>query len=76
MRIKKITYQNRRDFTAIMICEHCGDESENTKGYDDAYYHDKVIPGMKCPACKKTGAEAKGDDYRPLAPRYSEEQVV
>lgn len=26
MKIKKITSQHRRDFQAIYVCEHCGDE--------------------------------------------------
>lgn len=50
MKIKKITSQIRRDFTAIYECEHCGN-TETRDGYDD-------------------------DSYRPLAPKYSENQVV
>ena len=47
MRIKEITYQSRRDFKAIFKCSHCGYEKEDW-GYDDNYFHQKVIPDMKC----------------------------
>lgn len=67
MKIKRILHQHRRDFRAIYECEHCGYEKEDG-GYDDAYFHNKVIPGMVCPKC---GLKA-GDDYRPLATKYPE----
>lgn len=68
MKIKRITDQHRRDFSAIMECEHCGHEVENPYGYDDANYHNNVIPAMKCAECGKSAA----DDYRPLATKYPE----
>jgi transcription elongation factor Elf1 len=67
MKIKKIISQHRRDFTAIYECEHCGHEKEGS-GYDDANFHQNVIPDMKCKKCgKKSGA-----DYRPLSTKYPE----
>lgn len=69
MKIKKITWQLRRDFTAIFECEHCGFE-EKLEGYDDSLLH--VVPSMKCDKCGKTA----GDDYRPLAAKYDEGQVI
>jgi len=71
MKIKKITYQSRRDFTAIYECEHCKHE-ETGSGYDDANFHNNVIPDMKCKKCKKKS----GEDYRPIAPKYSQNTVV
>jgi len=65
MRIKKIINQSRRDFVAIYKCEHCGYE-ENGSGYDDSYFHNEVIPNMKCKKCGKTA----DDTYRALAPKY------
>lgn len=56
MRIKQITWQMRNDFKAIMVCEHCGHESENNSGYHDAFYHARVIPAMRCGACGKDSA--------------------
>lgn len=71
MRIKKIESQSRRDFTAVYECEHCSNE-ENGTGYDDDYFHQNVIPAMKCKECGKTAA----DDYRPLATKYAQHVVI
>jgi len=70
MKIKEITYQNRRDFRAIYVCEGCGDESIGS-GYDDDFFHQNVIPSMRCRKCGKTGEEL-GVDYRPLTTKYPE----
>lgn len=67
MRIKEIKSQHRRDFTAIYECEHCNCTHESS-GYDDNYFHSKVIPEMKCNNCGK-----KSDsNYRPLTTKYPE----
>jgi len=71
VKIKEILTQHRRDFTAIYECEHCGAEMKGS-GYDDDNYHRNVIPMVKCPRCKKTAK----DNYRPLSPKYSENEVV
>jgi len=71
MKIKKITSQSRRDFTAIYECEHCADEHKDY-GYDDANFHNNVIPSMKCKKCGLAAA----DDYRPLATKYHESEIV
>lgn len=68
MRIKKITFQNRRDFKATFECEHCGYVTQEQWGYDDRNYHHNVIPKMPCPRCGKTAAA----DYRPLETKYPE----
>ena len=54
MKIKKITFQMRNDYNAIMECEHCGHEQEDKNGYNDANYHNNVIPAMKCKGCGKS----------------------
>ena len=71
MKIKEIISQSRRDFSAIYVCEHCGNEKESD-GYDDVYFHQTVIPDMKCEKCGKTAPE----NYRPLATKYPSYQVV
>ena len=71
MKIKEILNQHRRDFTAIYKCEHCGDEHKG-EGYDDGFFHQTVIPKMKCPICNKTA----GDDYRPLSTKYPDGMQV
>lgn len=67
MQIKTITSQYRRDFTAIMVCEHCAHEQKLMYGYDDANYHNNVIPAMKCPAC---GASSTAPSSAPTVPAY------
>lgn len=67
MKIKTIESQNRRDFIAIYECEHCG-HTEKGYGYDDANFHQNVIPNMKCSSC----GEKSPDNYRPLQTKYPE----
>lgn len=71
MKIKKIISQHRRDFTALYVCEHCGHEHEGS-GYDDAYFHQEVIPEKKCPECGKKAPE----DYRALTTKYPTSKIV
>ena len=72
MKIKEITSQHRRDFRAVMVCEHCGNVEKNVRGYDDSFFHNTVIPKMKCKKCDKMAS----DSYRPLAPKYNENVVI
>ncbi len=65
MKIKEIKNQNRRDFTAIYQCEHCGHEHEGS-GYDDSYFHQEVVPNMKRPECKLISPKTS----KPRAPKY------
>lgn len=71
MKIKTITNQSRRVFYAVYECEHCG-ATQRGSGYDDANFHNNVIPAMQCKMCGKTA----GDDYRPLAPKHAATEVV
>ena len=71
MRIQKITSRNRRDFTAIYECEHCG-ATITGSGYDDDYFHRNVIPAMKCEQCGKTA----GEDYLPMGTKYAAHEIV
>ena len=71
MRIKEIKSQSRRDFTAIYVCESCGHEKEGS-GYDDANFHQNVIPKMKCGEC----GEVAPKNYRGLTTKYPEGAVV
>ena len=67
MRIKEIISQHRRDFTALYECEHCGFTKKDS-GYDDANFHNNVVPNMVCPECSKKASET----YRPLTTKYPE----
>lgn len=72
MKIKTILTQHRRDFTATLECEHCGNEDRLVCGYDDDNFHRNVIPMIKCSKCGKTAPE----DYRPLTTKYGPEEVI
>lgn len=56
MRIIERLSQHRNDFTALMICEHCAHEQKLSSGYDDDFYHRRVIPAMTCKDCGKNRA--------------------
>jgi len=56
MKIKKVTWQHRFDFVADMECEHCDHTAELTTGYNDGFFHEKVIPAMLCKECGKNRA--------------------
>lgn len=71
MRILKIIGRNRRDFSAIFKCEHCGDEITCT-GYDDSHFHNNIVPDMDCSECGKKSP----DSYQPLTPKYPDHAQV
>ncbi len=71
MRIKTIESSHRRDFHATYECEHCG-ATKRSHGYDDANFHDNVVPAMVCAECGRTAAA----DYQPLTPKYGEGEIV
>lgn len=72
MKIKKITWQHRRDFRAIYECENCGNVTKEKWGYDDANFHNNVIPNMVCDVCGHKAPK----NYRPLATKYPEYMEV
>jgi hypothetical protein len=74
MKIKTITDQSRRDFWCVYECEGCG-RTKKGGGYDDANFHQNVIPNMKCEGCGKSAVEL-GADVRPLAPKYPADAVI
>ena len=71
MKIKKILNQHRRDFNAVYECEHCGDEV-TSGGYDDANFHNNVIPKMICGKCGRQSP----DTYEPRGAVYPEGMQV
>ena len=71
MKIRRIITQVRRDFRAEYECEHCGHTTLGC-GYDDANFHENVIPKMECSRCFKSA----GSDYRPLTTKHAEGDVV
>ena len=71
MKIREILRQHRRDFYAVYECEHCG-ATQEADGYDDTYFHQHVIPEMKCPRCGK----AAPSNHAPRKPLYPDGMVV
>jgi hypothetical protein len=57
MRLKKKVSQHRRDFQAIYECDwdDCRHE-QSGYGYDDANFHENVIPRMECKKCGRPAA--------------------
>lgn len=71
MKIKRVTWSHRYDFSADMECEHCGHVEKLTTGYDDANYHENVIPKMVFPACKK---DRSGEENKALVAAAAEKK--
>lgn len=67
MKIRRILSQYRRDFKAEYECEHCG-HIKTGIGYDDANFHQNVIPDMTCDKCGKKAP----DGYVARATKYPE----
>jgi hypothetical protein len=62
VKIKAYTFQLRRDFSAVLECEHCGAEQDLHGGYNDEYYHNRVLPSIRCLSCGNTrGSETSVD---------------
>lgn len=75
MKIIKIINQHRRDFNAEIECESCGNKEILKGGYDDRYYHDKVLPDRKCQKCDKSRNDLKIKGEQ-TATKYADNEVV
>lgn len=53
MKIQNILSTSGNDFTAKMVCEHCGTTGLMRGGYHDAHFHNHVIPNINCPTCDR-----------------------
>lgn len=58
MVIEEFIDQINNDFWCTYKCEHCQHETGKQSGYDDAYFHNEVIPKKHCPKC---GLNSKGE---------------
>lgn len=57
MKLKSVEWQHRFDFEGTLRCEFCGHEQILKHGYDDANFHNNVIPAIKCAKCEKRTTE-------------------
>lgn len=48
MKLKFVKPTSSRDLYGKVECEHCGTEAELRGGYDDGFWHDKVLPAWHC----------------------------
>ena len=74
MKIVAILSQNRRDFTAMYKCQFCDYREEDT-GYDDDYFHNSVVPDMKCVECGKS-TNSEGGEHVRIVPKYPENLLL
>lgn len=70
MKIKRKISQHRRDFWADYECEFCGHVDKHQSGYDDSFFHNNVIPKMKCTECGKASNEVTS------SPKYNDSVVL
>lgn len=75
MKITKMISQHRRDFSAEYTCEGCRNKQIDDSGYDDGYYHENVIPNMKCKSCGESTITL-GKPIEPQATKYPEGFVI
>ena len=73
MKLVKKLSQHRRDFKGEYKCQGCGNVEIDNRldSYDDAYFHENVIPAMKCDKCGES-TKTLGVDYQPAATKYPE----
>jgi len=74
MKLAKITWRSRRDFTGNYKCEGCGN-IESHSGYDDANFHQNVTPRWKCKKCGKSTLDL-GLKAEEVQTKYRADQVV
>jgi len=71
MKITRTYGWNRRDFTFDATCEHCGQVLRGISGYDDDYFLNTVMVGMKCPTCGESRESKPLDEFKYiLIPRH------
>ncbi|VTS50558.1 Uncharacterised protein [Streptococcus anginosus] len=68
MRIKKIYQSNTEEISQQNMSVNIVAFMKIDSGYDDANYHNNVVPNMECEKCGKKAEP----NYRPLAPKYPE----
>lgn len=74
MQIKQTKNWFRRDFTAVVECEGCGNIQE-ISGYDDQNFYDNVVPEIRCGKCGKNTLEL-GKPKKHINPRYAKDTII
>lgn len=61
MKLIEVVSQHRFDFTGVVQCEFCQGTQSLEHGYDDANFHNNVIPAIKCVKCDKRSVDVVPD---------------
>ena len=48
MKIISLDQGNGRDLYGMMKCEHCNTSARLSGGYNDAFWHESVLPAFHC----------------------------
>lgn len=56
MKILSIEAGNGRDLYGQLLCEHCDAVDELKGGYNDAHWHQRVLPAWHCGHCGRNRA--------------------
>lgn len=56
MYIEAISNQYGNDLYGTLKCEHCGSTEKLSGGYNDHFWHSKVLPSFHCTSCRKNRA--------------------
>lgn len=56
MKIYALNPGNGRDLYGRLLCEHCGRNEKLSGGYNDAHWHNNVLPAFHCKGCGKNRA--------------------
>lgn len=77
MKLIEILNQSRRDFKGKYECQNCGNIEIDSDmcSYDDAYFHQNVIPDKKCKHCGNS-TNSLGLENIPQATKYPEGMQV
>lgn len=67
--------QFRRDFDGVFTCQGCGNSEQVDGCYDDDYYHNNVIPDMKCSKCGESTKSLKLPNER-MGTKYPAHHIV
>lgn len=56
MKIHKLENGNGRDLYGTLECEHCAAHEPLRGGYNDGFWHTRVLPAFHCKTCGKNRA--------------------
>lgn len=62
MRLKYKTYKLKKEFGAVLICEHCDSEMKVT-GNSSKEWENQFLPKLRCAVCKKNRKGESGKRF-------------